>query len=275
MYRVSSLLCGQGINGTGATLENVGARPSVAGQDATKAEAIPDEGMCRGQLQRILTSPEFDASDRDRRFLAFVVEETLAGRADRIKAYSIAVEVFGRDSSFDPQSDPIVRVEAGHLRRALDRYCLGAGRADEVEITIPKGRYAPKFRLRPVEEVRVDGPQAGAGSVKPSLRDPGKRQMAVLAGAVILAMAVGMTLFWKKPPPTQPDLPHLLVQPFLDLSRTDTSAAITQGLTQEVVGQMSKFRDIVVIAADSKGNPPDEGTSDSAEFSPIHSERLG
>jgi hypothetical protein len=76
-------------------------------------------------------------------FLAYVVEESLAGRADRIKAYSIATTVFGRDASFDPQSDPIVRVEAGHLRRALERYYLGAGREDPVEITIPRGVTVP------------------------------------------------------------------------------------------------------------------------------------
>jgi hypothetical protein len=43
------------------------------------------------------------------------------GRGDRIKGYSIAVEVFGRSESFDPQTDPIVRIGAGHLRRALER----------------------------------------------------------------------------------------------------------------------------------------------------------
>lgn len=54
---------------------------------------------CRAQLTRILDSAEFDTTDRGRRFLRYVVEETLAGRGDRIKAYSVAVEVFGRDAS--------------------------------------------------------------------------------------------------------------------------------------------------------------------------------
>jgi hypothetical protein len=88
------------------------------------------EDECQQQLSRILDSAEFDTTDRGRRFLRYVVDETLAGRGDRIKAYSVAVEVFGRDASFEPQSDPIVRIEAGHLRRSLERYYLTAGVSD-------------------------------------------------------------------------------------------------------------------------------------------------
>lgn len=124
----------------GSVTAGAGKRDGVA--------ATPDADACRAQLARILDSADFVATDRDRRFLAYVVEESLAGRAARIKAYSIATEVFGRDASFDPQSDPIVRVEAGHLRRALERYYLGAGREDPVEITIPKGGYVPVFAGR-------------------------------------------------------------------------------------------------------------------------------
>ena len=54
----------------------------------------------RAQLERILTSPDFDVPERARTFLKYVVTETLSGRADRIKAYSIAVEVFGRGRIF-------------------------------------------------------------------------------------------------------------------------------------------------------------------------------
>ena len=81
----------------------------------------------REQLSRILGSCAFDASKRNRRFLEYAVEEALAGRADRIKAYNIATTVFGRDASFDPQLDSIVRIEAGRLRRSLERYYLTAG----------------------------------------------------------------------------------------------------------------------------------------------------
>ena len=80
------------------------------------------EGEIRGQVGRILGSIEFKVPDRTRKFLKYVVDESLAGHANRIKAYSIAIEVFGRNESFDAQQDPVVRTEAGRLRLALERY---------------------------------------------------------------------------------------------------------------------------------------------------------
>jgi adenylate cyclase len=99
----------------------------------------------RSELHRVLQSPQFDASERNRRFLRYVIEEALAGRAGRIKAYNIATEVFGRDVNFDPQLDPVVRMEARRLRRALERFYLIDGRASTVRIAMPKGRYVPEF----------------------------------------------------------------------------------------------------------------------------------
>ncbi|MBY8916860.1 hypothetical protein KVG22_09690 [Nitratireductor sp. R6] len=99
-------------------------------------------------MDALLQSPDFRASDRNRRFLRFVVEETLAGRADRIKAFTIAVDVFGRDASFDATVDPIVRIAAGQLRKSLRDYYAGPGKADPVHISIPLGAYVPVFERR-------------------------------------------------------------------------------------------------------------------------------
>lgn len=99
----------------------------------------------RAELRQILQSPHFDASERNRKFLVYVVEEALAGRSDRIKAYAIATTVFGRDESFDPQLDSIVRIEAGRLRRSLEHYYLTSGIRSDVRIDIPRGGYVPVF----------------------------------------------------------------------------------------------------------------------------------
>ncbi|MBS7813799.1 hypothetical protein, partial [Roseococcus pinisoli] len=80
---------------------------------------VPPDAV-REQLRRILDSPGFDASERNRNFLAYVVEEALEGRSARVKAYTIATTVFRRDASFDPQLDSIVRIEAGRIRRSLE-----------------------------------------------------------------------------------------------------------------------------------------------------------
>jgi adenylate cyclase len=100
----------------------------------------------RRELERVLVSPDFDASPRNKRFLAHVVEQVLVGRKELIKAYSIATAVFGRSDDFDPQMDPIVRIEAVRLRRSLERYYLLSGRDDPIKIDIRKGTYCPVFR---------------------------------------------------------------------------------------------------------------------------------
>jgi TolB-like protein len=99
----------------------------------------------RAHLDRVLRSPHFDGSARSREFLQFVVEEVLAGRAAYLKQASIAVEVFGRKPDFDAVIDPIVRVQAGRLRRSLERYYLLSGDVDLLRIELPKGSYAPVF----------------------------------------------------------------------------------------------------------------------------------
>ncbi len=121
--------------------------PKANGQGGCAALPPPTPEAIRTQLGSILASPEFQLPERGRAFLRYVVEESLAGRAKRIKAYSIAVEVFGRDEGITPD-DPVVRIEAGRLRRALERYYLVAGQSDPIRIDIPKGSYVPVFTSR-------------------------------------------------------------------------------------------------------------------------------
>src|SRR5207302_4798522 len=81
-------------------------------------------------------------------FLRFVVEAVLEGSSDRIKGYVIAVEVLKRGAQFNPQIDPIVRVEATRLRRTLERYYAGEGAEDAIVIALPRGTYVPTFTRR-------------------------------------------------------------------------------------------------------------------------------
>jgi hypothetical protein len=112
----------------------------------------------RAQLERILASPLFAGSPRMSRFLTFLVEETLAGRSDRIKEYSIAIEVFEKREDFDQRTDSTVRTEAGKLRAKLDQYYQANGRSDEIVISVPKGKYVPVFKTPAIEnQVRANG----------------------------------------------------------------------------------------------------------------------
>jgi tetratricopeptide (TPR) repeat protein len=120
-------------------------------------QAIRTEDIHR-QLERICASEVFRSSLRLARFLTFVVETTLAGKSHTIKAYTIAVEAFGRGADFDADRDPIVRVEAGRLRRALARYYAGAGSNDFLVIELPRGAYVPSFRSLTTQWTATDLP---------------------------------------------------------------------------------------------------------------------
>ena len=232
-------------------------RVEPATAPATDAEIL-------AQLDRIRRSAEFDAPERDRKFLTYVIEETLAGRGDRIKAYSIATEVFGRDSSFDPQTDPAVRIEAGRIRRALERYYLVAGRTDPIIISIPKGAYVPTF------ERRLDAWLPSRRSADESVgQDPSAlsfRRGTWLAAAAIVCIGGGLTagafLLQKEDDAVigmRPAIPRLVVMPFDDLSGTSQSAMMTRGLTDEVVGNLAKFKEIIVATRDEAGASPQAG----------------
>src|SRR3954447_26482171 len=100
-----------------------------------------DRSKVQAQLKRILSSSGFVNSRRMSRFLKFVVETTLQGNGPRIKEFVIAVEVFEKAESYDPQADSTVRTEASKLRAKLAHYYETEGREDPVVITIPKGSY--------------------------------------------------------------------------------------------------------------------------------------
>jgi TolB-like protein len=110
---------------------------------------IPPRELVLEELARILKSATFRRSRRLSQFLSFVVEQALKGNRSRLKEYVIGVEVFGRQESFDPRLDPIVRVEAGRLRTKLRYYYGNEGRDDKVRIECMRGGYAPVFWRTP------------------------------------------------------------------------------------------------------------------------------
>jgi adenylate cyclase len=174
----------------------------------------------RAELARILGSPHFDASERNRHFLAHVVEETLAGRSERIKAYTIATKVFGRDPKFDPQLDSIVRIEAGRLRRSLERYYLTEGRTSRLRIDIPRGGYAPVFgAVQPVALPRA------------------------LAGA---------------PPRALAGAPRVLVTAFEAEGDQSSFPTFTRGFTRSLIIALTRFTGLCIFGAETALRHPPE-----------------
>jgi serine/threonine-protein kinase len=118
---------------------------------AVKTPAAPaknPEKAIRQQLERILSSATFQQVERLKRFISFIVTEAAAGRSDELKEYVVGVQVFGKEPSFDPRTDPIVRVQARRLRARISRYYHDEGQQDELIIELPKGGYAPVFKRR-------------------------------------------------------------------------------------------------------------------------------
>lgn len=107
------------------------------------------------ELDRIVGSADFRASERNRRVLQYLVRCSLDGREGEISAYNIATRVYGRPASFNPYKDPIVRIEMARLRRDLELYYLKSGVRNPLRISVPKGRYLPKvLRAAPHHEAR-------------------------------------------------------------------------------------------------------------------------
>jgi serine/threonine-protein kinase len=120
----------------------------MAAKSAVGAPPKAVDNAVAQQLDRILESKTFSQVDRLKRFVRFIVSEAISGRGGELKEYVIGVQVFGKEPSFDPRTDPIVRVQARRLRARLVRYYREEGQSDELVIDLPKGGYTPVFRRR-------------------------------------------------------------------------------------------------------------------------------
>ena len=268
----------------GGTAVNAGQGSGYSDPEGIAADLI------QAQLERIIASSAFDASPRNCAFLRFVVEETLAGRGDRIKAYTIGTSVLQRDEAFDPQADPIVRIEASRLRRSLERYYLIAGKDDPIRIDIPKGSYVASFERLP--SAREDGAshQDTAAPELPQAEPPvlaGHREeqrsresirtlwpsrwaltwgaRGVALGTVALALAIGFLLWHEttEPEAVVPDAadgPSIIVLPFESLSDSPAKAYLAGGLTEEIFTSLAQFKELFVYGHET-GDRYDTATS--------------
>jgi TolB-like protein len=220
------------------------------------------EGPVRAQLARILASDRFAASGHLREFLSFVVEAALTGRDKEITAYRIGAQALNRGERFDPSLDPIVRIEATKLRRALERYYLTLGRDDPVRVEVPTGGYAPTFAARPPP------PAAPSPGPDPPPPTPAWRSAAVLALLLAVVAAAGVWPAWptawgRSPsgtPAAGPGGPALLVLPFRGLSGPGDAGTLADGLTGELVTALHRFPLLRLFSRTAGLARPPDGT---------------
>ena len=201
-----------------------------------------DQKAIREQLVRILNSGPFHQSQRRQRFLEYLVNETLAGRGERLKGYNVALEVFDRPETFDPTVDPLVRIEAARLREKLREYYGTDGQGDPIRISLPKGTYTPQIEFR------------HNGALIAHRQATGPRQLAVLVSvALVVVSGAWFALQWLKSPPTQVSstVPAVAVLPFDDLSTDQNLGYFGDGVAEDIITALSRFPDLVVVARSS------------------------
>jgi len=171
--------------------------------------------LIREQLNRILSTPAFNNSRILSDFLAFIVKETLAGKEQEIKEYTIGVNVLSRSSNFNPQFDAIVRTHAGRLRRALKEYYADLGRKDPIQIEIPKGAYIPIF----LPQIESENAATIVEKTRPSRNRP-----------------------------------TIAVLPFRNISKDSSREFFADGLGEQLSTELSWFQDLCVISYFSSRN---------------------
>jgi hypothetical protein len=147
------------------------------------------EALVREELDRVLSSHDFQASKLCQSFLRYVVENTLSGHTGSLKERTIGIDVFGKPPSYDPSEDAGVRVKAGEVRKRLRSYYSNQPAEAKILIDLPSGTYIPEFR--PLRRAEQGVP------AKPWLRS---WVFLATSGAVLLALALS-AVFWLRPHP--------------------------------------------------------------------------
>ena len=232
------------------------------------------------ELDRILISDTFQTAECHRNFLRYTVLQTLAGRGGDIKEYSVATEALGKDNSFDPRLDPIVRVQASKLRARLARYYATEGIGNPLRIELPKGSYSPILiksgtaaqpeaiqpeSIQP-ESIQPESTQPESTQPEPaSRRDKEVREtksgfvlsrrwaLTLLASLLLCAAAVSAGWFMlERTGGARPSLPaSIVITPFQNLSDSREDEFFSDGLTEELINSMARLKDVHVIGRTS------------------------
>jgi TolB-like protein len=218
----------------------------------------------RRQVGRINSSSVFRTSQRRQKFLSYLVHETLAGRGDRLKAYTIALEVFDRPATFDAAVDPLVRIEAGRLRDKLREYYASEGRHDPISIALPKGSYAPQIEARDAQlsDIPASGDTAAAENPDAApviIAAAHSSQVSrsdltrVWAPAVLVLLAIAVAGWFLGRPNTALShaKPSIAVLPFDNIGDDPKWTRLSDGITEDAITDLSHSKDLVVIARNS------------------------
>lgn len=179
----------------------------------TTQQLDPEE--IRFQLNEILNSSDFPASQRLKNLLTYIVDTTLQDKVHVLKAYTIAVEVFKLNENFDPRVSTLVRTEIGRLRSKLDYY-YRRNPNTKIQINIPKGSYVAEFKKSESSAAEESQP-APVQSISPT------------------------------PQTFLNNKETILVLPFENIGSSEEMVFFTTGLLKELISSLTKFKDLSVV----------------------------
>jgi TolB-like protein len=205
-----------------------------------------DAASVLAELECVLASHHFRSRKVLQAFLRYIVTQTLTGNAEKITQYAIAVEGLGKSADFNSATDPLVRIQAGRLRKLLDEYYASEGRFDAIRITLTAKGYHAIFTY----------------PATPALHSP------VTAGEVASSLSQG---------------PSIVCIPRTFVADEASGWAFITRLTRDYVNVLTRFNFCQVIFADEtpwrQANWPndtwDKYGADFALFLDLHAERKG
>ncbi len=220
------------------------------------------------ELERLLADERFRATERSRSILKYIAEQQFDGRAEGVKAYSIAIDVLGRQSNFDPSLDPIVRIELSRLRSSLSQYYEAFGEDGGVTVQLPRGRYIAIFTRSTDASPSIDDrghpattwgepvklvPPLPVSAVAPNVQAGSwatLRLAATLALLMVVVVGTGITVYGARTATT--------AKPTV----TVTLTAVDEGLRDEaavtrdmLLTALTQFQTLTVSQADRRERP--------------------
>ena len=179
--------------------------PNQNSKHQRPVELEPEQAdLVLAELERILNSRFFRNAVRSRQFLEFVVRHKIQGNSEQLKERTIGTEVFHRPPGYATGDDPVVRVQAGEVRRRLEQYYQQTGTEGPLRIELPVGSYAPHIRWMPAngsgdEEKSVQSPHQTVVIQTVESKPVERRRIAVrwLVAAICVVLALGAGILFE------------------------------------------------------------------------------
>jgi len=198
-----------------------------------KMIATEDQAGIRDCLNKVLASASFAQSKRRADLLRYLAEQSLAGKGESITEYGIAIDVFGKPASFDPQKESTIRAEMSRLRRSLAEYYDADGASD-----------AWRF------EAAARGYAIAVESNRPAAK-PTPRRVPWWTSTIPAALVLGWGVWSAMKEMPAPAVRAVVVLPFANLTGDAARDYLADGVTENLTDALAHVPGLRVVARTS------------------------